>query len=50
MELSYTLAISFMLGITIGAITTNIYWTKKSQKSKGDRSPNIMGDGNKTNV
>ena len=46
MELTLSTAISFVLGITIGSITVNIYWIKKSQKTGGDKSPNVMGDNN----
>ncbi len=40
------MGISFLLGITIGSIAVNFYWVKKTQKSIGDKSPNIMGDKN----
>jgi hypothetical protein len=46
MEITLSTTISFVLGITIGSIAMNFYWIKKSQKSKGDKSPNIMGDNN----
>lgn len=37
---------SFLLGVTIGSLVMNFYWIKKIQKTKGDKSPNIMGDKN----
>lgn len=50
MEITLSMAITFALGITIGSIVMNFYWVKKIQKSKGDKSPNIMGDGNSLNM
>lgn len=46
MEITLSTSISFLLGITIGSIAMNFYWIKKTQKSRGDKSPNIMGDKN----
>ena len=46
MEITLSTAISFVLGITIGSVAVNFYWVKKTQKSTGDKSPNVMGDGN----
>ena len=46
MEITLSVGISFLLGITIGSIAVNFYWVKKTQKTEGDKSPNIMGDNN----
>jgi len=46
MEITLSTAISFLFGITIGSIVMNVYWNKKIQKTKGNNSPNIMGDKN----
>lgn len=46
MEITLNTVISFVLGITIGSVVVNFYWIKKSQKTVGDKSPNVMGDNN----
>ncbi len=46
MEIILSTVFSFILGITIGSITMNFHWIKKSQKTRGDKSPNVMGDSN----
>lgn len=46
MEITLSVGVSFLLGITIGSIVVNFYWIKKTQKTKGDKSPAIMGDNN----
>lgn len=46
MEITLNMGISFLLGITIGSVAVSFYWIKKSQKTTGDKSPNVMGDKN----
>jgi hypothetical protein len=46
MEISFSIVVSFVLGLSIGSISVYVHMNKKIQKTKGDKSPNIMGDSN----
>lgn len=44
--ITLNVTVSFIIGLALGGVAVNFYWLKKIQKSKGNKSPNIMGDGN----
>ncbi len=46
MDITLNITISFVIGLTLGGVAMNFYWVNKIQKTKGDKSPNVMGDKN----
>jgi hypothetical protein len=48
-ELRHMISIDFLVGLIVGGIggySIKVFFTNKFQKTKGDKSPNVMGDGN----
>ena len=51
--ITINITISFLVGLALGGVggyTISIYLINKSQKTKGDKSPNVMGDQNSLKI